>query len=147
MNKSLKQILQNITPDGPVCLDLMANYANNCAKAIKSPVTILLWGALGAGKTTFVQHFIRTLIPGAEVTSPTFNLIHLYDEAKPPLLHADLYRLESVVQIEETGFYDLLVNHIALVEWPERLGGKFPKNAVHLHIDILSDTVRKVRVA
>lgn len=38
-------------------------------------------------------------------------------ETKPPVLHADLYRLNSADGI---GLEDYLDDHVALIEWPER---------------------------
>lgn len=54
---------------------------------IKVPALIILEGDLGAGKTTFVQHFIGE----DQVLSPTYSIL---SECKT-VLHADFYRLEK----------------------------------------------------
>lgn len=56
--------------------------------------TILLFGDLGAGKTTFVRGFVSAFEDAkyAEVSSPTFTLVNQYP-TKPPVFHADIYRL------------------------------------------------------
>jgi len=84
--------------------------------------TLLLQGELGAGKTTFVQGLAQGLgIPDA-ITSPTFNLIHEYDQGSLPLIHIDLYRLmpEEVpaLGLEE---YWQRQDAVVAIEWPQRL--------------------------
>lgn len=80
---------------------------------------VLLEGDLGAGKTTLVRGALRSLGYQGEVRSPTFNL--LQDLATdPPVLHADLYRVESAVGL---GLEEYLDTHLCFIEWPDRLKG------------------------
>lgn len=61
----------------------------------KAPSMIILEGALGAGKTTFVQLFAGD----KETLSPTYSIL---SESKN-ILHADFYRLEKneeILQLE-----------------------------------------------
>src|SRR5258708_4332120 len=60
------------------------------------PLTILLKGELGAGKTTFLQGFAARLGVQDTLTSPTFALEQTYKTSSGVnLLHLDLYRLSS----------------------------------------------------
>lgn len=77
---------------------------------------VLLRGPLGAGKTTFVRGFLRAIGHEGEVRSPTFSLVHLYNTT-PPVLHADLYRVESVLGL---GLEDELEDRVSFIEWPDR---------------------------
>ncbi|MBX3117975.1 MAG: tRNA (adenosine(37)-N6)-threonylcarbamoyltransferase complex ATPase subunit type 1 TsaE [Fimbriimonadaceae bacterium] len=81
-------------------------------------VTVLLSGELGAGKTTFVRGVLEALDYTEPVRSPTFDLIQAF-ETDPPVMHADLYRVESAKGI---GLEDYLESHLCFVEWPDRLG-------------------------
>lgn len=80
---------------------------------------VVLAGPLGAGKTFLVRSVCRSLgWPEHErVTSPTFTLVQEYPTS-PPLVHADLYRLNG-----EPGALDLGIDErrsegaVALVEW------------------------------
>jgi tRNA threonylcarbamoyladenosine biosynthesis protein TsaE len=80
---------------------------------------LLLAGPLGAGKTTLARAMVRALGWTGPVRSPTYNLIHTYPTA-PPIMHADLYRVEGV---EGLGIEEYLDSHVCLIEWPERLKG------------------------
>ncbi len=84
---------------------------------------VLLYGDLGAGKTTLVQGICRGLglSPELPVRSPTFTLINEH-EANHPIYHIDLYRLESMADIENLGLEEYLFGDgITLIEWAEKL--------------------------
>lgn len=81
---------------------------------------ILLQGNLGAGKTEITKSFVSQKSPDYQVDSPTFSLVNTYQLHKTTIHHFDLYRLESVEEIEDIGFWDYLDgNSIVVIEWPE----------------------------
>lgn len=80
---------------------------------------VLLEGPLGAGKTTFVRGILESLGYLKSVRSPTFNLIQTFD-THPPIMHADLYRLEGA---EGIGLEDYFETHLCLIEWGEKAEG------------------------
>jgi tRNA threonylcarbamoyladenosine biosynthesis protein TsaE len=90
--------------------------ASLAALARKGDVVILA-GTLGAGKTTFAQGFARGLGVEGPVTSPTFTLLRQYPCALGQLLHADVYRLDHLVEVADLGLGELVEDGIALVEW------------------------------
>jgi tRNA threonylcarbamoyl adenosine modification protein YjeE len=69
-----------------------------------------------------VRGFLRALGVIEPVRSPTFGLIQTFD-TEPPVMHADLYRLESWAGI---GLEEYLEDFVCLIEWPDRARGLIP---------------------
>ncbi len=90
----------------------------------RSGDVVVLTGDLGAGKTQFSKGFAAGLGVDDEVTSPTFTIMVEYVGDELPLLHFDLYRLESVEALEDIDYFGMLESGaVCLVEW----GDKFPE--------------------
>jgi hypothetical protein len=108
---------------------------------------IRLDGDLGAGKTTFARAFIRALAKDAslEVPSPTYTLVQRYDEADPPVMHADLYRLSDPSEIVELGLDDEDDPAIRLIEWPGQAGAGAFADALILYFAMEGDRARALR--
>ncbi|MCK6536961.1 MAG: tRNA (adenosine(37)-N6)-threonylcarbamoyltransferase complex ATPase subunit type 1 TsaE [Polyangiaceae bacterium] len=82
---------------------------------------LVLSGELGAGKTFFVRALCRALglPPKVAVTSPTFALI-VEHETRPPMAHADVYRLASAREVQALGLdHQRDEGRLVVVEWGE----------------------------
>lgn len=109
---------------------------------------LLLEGDIGAGKTHFARHLIRSLMDRPEdVPSPTYTLVQVYDTRLGEIWHADLYRLTSLDEIEELGLAEAFASAITLVEWPDRLGPTAPAGALRLvfETDAEDENARLIR--
>lgn len=101
------------------------------ARALAPGDTVLLAGPLGAGKSALAQAVIQALLgePEAEIPSPSYTLVNVYETPRGPVWHADLYRLGGAAdELEELGLAEAMAAGAALVlvEWPERLAGALP---------------------
>lgn len=104
---------------------------------------VLLSGALGSGKTTFVKGLAKALGIMELIKSPTYTYVNTYKlKAKSYnlLLHFDLYRLpessEHPEQVKASvGLEEALENpeNLVVIEWPERL--PLPNEALHLRFE------------
>jgi tRNA threonylcarbamoyladenosine biosynthesis protein TsaE len=106
-----------------------AGLAKALAARAAARDVIALWGDLGLGKTTFARAFIQNRPGGeavAEVPSPTFNLVQVYELPEAPVWHFDLYRLTDPEDAWELGIEEAFSTAITLIEWPDRLGGLLP---------------------
>lgn len=86
---------------------------------------IYLEGNLGAGKTTFSRYFIQAFGVKGAIKSPTYTLIEPYELADRTILHADLYRLASPIELFDLGLLE--ESGIWLIEWPEKGAGVLPE--------------------
>ncbi|MDP9068576.1 MAG: tRNA (adenosine(37)-N6)-threonylcarbamoyltransferase complex ATPase subunit type 1 TsaE [Actinomycetota bacterium] len=95
---------------------------------------ISLSGDLGAGKTAFVQGVAIALGVQRGVTSPTFTIVHEY-QARYPIIHLDVYRLNSFQEVIDLGFEEYLdPEAIVLIEWGEAIAPMLPRR--HLEVDL-----------
>ncbi len=119
------------------------------ARALRPGDAVLLDGPLGAGKSALARAMLRALAGDAalEVPSPTFTLVQTYDMPGGMVAHHfDLYRLDGPAALHELGWEEAL-SGIALVEWPDRLGGLVPPGALRVRLDHAGGDARRVSLS
>jgi len=113
----------------------IAREVARCIEDGMLPPWVFLIGDIGSGKTTFVRGMLSLWGLEESVSSPTFSLIHRYEHPIHTIYHVDLYRLRSLEEVEEIGFYDLFQkDHIVLVEWPEMVENVFEPVHTRIHL-------------
>ena len=128
---------------------------------------IELHGDLGAGKTTFVRHLLKSLGVQGRIKSPTYAVVESYqlprsdlpDSHNPgqennasqnalrdlSIWHFDFYRFNDPNEWEEAGFRDLFASPgLKLVEWPEKAKGHLPQPDLVIAIDMLANESRSI---
>lgn len=93
------------------------------AKNLIAGDIICLVGNLGTGKTVLTKGIAQGLgINKNEIVSPTFVLIHEYNNARLPFYHFDLYRLKLPKDILDLGYQEYFYSQgITVIEWADRL--------------------------
>ena len=97
--------------------------------------TVLLRGELGAGKSALARAVIGAALgePDAEIPSPSYTLVNIYQTARGTIWHTDLYRLSGEAEeLEELGLGEAMGTELVLVEWPERLGTALPQRRLDI---------------
>ena len=108
---------------------------------------LLLVGDLGAGKTTLTQGILWGLGGTEYARSPTFVLVNEYP-ARLTMYHMDLYRLNSIEEIEDLGLDEYLYgNDLCVVEWADKAPGDFPVNHAVVQLEVIDDQTRRVTVS
>ncbi|MBW2569394.1 MAG: tRNA (adenosine(37)-N6)-threonylcarbamoyltransferase complex ATPase subunit type 1 TsaE, partial [Deltaproteobacteria bacterium] len=105
---------------------------------LEAGTVVALTGDLGSGKTVFVQGLARGLdVPNDYyITSPTYTLVNEYP-GRYTLFHADLYRIESPVDLEDIGIDEMIDgNGVVAVEWANKLQKNLHLEYISLHFEI-----------
>ena len=118
--------------------------AKKLAEKINNPLTILLYGELAAGKTTFTQGLALGLEINKTISSPTFTIMKMY-EGRLPLCHIDAYRLEGVNQ--DLGFEEYLDDDsVCVIEWPMYIESILPKQYLKIELFVMDEGCRSIKV-
>jgi len=104
------------------------NFGKLFSKILKAEDVVVLEGALGGGKTTFIKGVLAGLGYKKRVLSPSFTLLRQYDLNKLSIYHLDLYRLE-LSDMFDLGIDDFLYfeRTITLIEWGNKIKERLDK--------------------
>ena len=121
--------------------------ANRILKKIQIGHIIFLYGEMGVGKTTFIKYLINGLqnenkLELSEVTSPTFNLLNEYQINEVKINHYDLFRLKSLIELDNLDLFSDIQNAITVIEWPQIIEKK-PQNLIELTFEYKDDHKRR----
>ena len=107
---------------------------------------ILLFGDLGAGKTTFVRKYCNFLGIKDVVSSPSFLILNTYESKNVVINHLDLYRVKNEEELDTIGLFDILENNsnLIFIEWPDNylnLLKKYQKKILCIYFKFIEDNI------
>jgi tRNA threonylcarbamoyladenosine biosynthesis protein TsaE len=129
-------------------LDAISTTAVDFLNILDKNKVIAFHGEMGAGKTTFVHAVCNAMGVKDTVGSPTFSIINEYRTADEKIIyHMDLYRLKDEEEAIAAGVEDALYSgNICFVEWPEKIPGILPENALHCYLQTVGNNERKLKI-
>ena len=120
-------------------------FGGALAATLRHGDVIALTGDLGAGKTHLVKGLAHGLGVVAEITSPTFTLIHEHTHGKIPLYHIDLYRLDSPDEALKIGLDEYLDGDgVTVIEWADKFPVLIPSGAQWISLHQLDEDSREI---
>jgi tRNA threonylcarbamoyladenosine biosynthesis protein TsaE len=132
-----KEVTTNQYPK--ICNDLKPMLKNNNI--------VLLKGDLGAGKTTFAKCLCESFgVDANKVTSPTFNIEHIYD-GEIPIYHYDLYRIKHEAELMQLDLAHAIESGLVIIEWPQIIEDALREKAILIDIIINNNNTRNINVS
>lgn len=110
------------------------SIAEKLGKAVRPGTVVAFFGGLGMGKTAFTRGLARGMGITADISSPTFAIVNDYG-GNPPLVHFDMYKVDSWDDLYSSGFFDYLdMGAVLAVEWSENIENALPEDTVRVTI-------------
>ena len=132
-----------------VTLEELKKIAYNLGKVMKGGEVVALIGDLGAGKTTFVKEFAKSLNILENIKSPTFNYVLEYTSGRVPLYHFDVYRLDNSYEVYDTGYEEYINGDgVVIVEWANIIEEELPKNYIRVELKYcIDENLREIEIS
>ncbi len=131
------------------------NYSLESLNEIASKVIIeaknkilLFYGEMGVGKTTLIKAICKVLKVQDSISSPTFSLVNEYQTINnEKVYHFDFYRISNEEEALDMGIEEYFYNNDwCLIEWPENIKNLLPLDVVEIHLSILDDNKRNIKI-
>jgi tRNA threonylcarbamoyladenosine biosynthesis protein TsaE len=108
--------------------------AGGVGELLRPGDVVSLVGGLGAGKTVFARGVARALGVTEPVVSPSFTIVREY-EGRVPLVHVDVYRIDTFQELHDLGFEEYLRDDaVTIVEWGDVIDGLLPGERLDVRI-------------
>ena len=117
------------------------------AEDVGAGSVLALTGDLGSGKTVFVKGLVVGLGSSADVTSPTFTILHEYRGGRKTVYHFDFFRLEDRQSVARLGLDDYFFGDgVSVIEWADRFPEFIPEQARWILFEIKSQNQRAITI-
>ena len=82
------------------------------------------------------------------VTSPTFTIHNVYNGEKLTLNHFDFYKVESIEEVENLGFDEIIgqKDAVCVMEWWQNVVGLVPSKRIEIQIAVTGENSRQITI-
>jgi tRNA threonylcarbamoyladenosine biosynthesis protein TsaE len=118
------------------------NLGKTFSRILSKGNIILFTGELGGGKTTFISGLAEGFGLGKNLSSPSFTILNEYRiDSSGKFIHADLYRLENIGEINGIGLDDYFYDGISIIciEWGDKIKDYIEKEYLEINLSYLMD--------
>ena len=117
-------------------LQALQDAARKLLEGFPQERVFAFYGAMGAGKTTFIKALCRELGSEDTITSPSFALINEYSTQTGEIIyHFDFYRIKKLEEAFDLGYEDYIYSgNYCFIEWPEMIDSLLPEGIVEVKI-------------
>jgi tRNA threonylcarbamoyladenosine biosynthesis protein TsaE len=125
-------------------LAALQDMAKEMLDAFPEERIFALYGAMGAGKTTFIKALCHQLGSKDNITSPSFALINEYTSQDGSIIyHFDFYRIKKIEEAYDLGYEDYIYSgNYCFIEWPEMIQDLLPRGIIEITIRETDDGAR-----
>ena len=129
-------------------LDELPQIAAELLSQYKNYKIWTFFAAMGAGKTTLIAAIGKQLNWIESVQSPTFSLIHEYNNSEGfAAYHYDFYRIKNIQEAKELGIEEQFASgSFCVLEWAENILELLPIPRINIYIEIIDKNKRKIWV-
>ena len=127
--------------------------SSEVSKIVKQGTILLLNGELGSGKTQFVRFLGNHLNVLDSISSPTFLILNIYECDKNfKIYHFDFYRVNSIEELEQVGFFEILNQRkgLIIVEWANRYKDLFlneTDRTIDIYFNFIKDNINQREIS
>jgi len=109
-------------------------FGHKLAQQLKPGDVLAFFGDLGSGKTTLIKGICKGLEVEADITSPTFTIIHEYS-GRLPVYHFDFYRITNSHEVWALGGDEYFYGEgVCLIEWADKIQDFLPESRIEIHL-------------
>lgn len=108
----------------------------------------LIFGEMGAGKTTLIKALCAGLGVKDTVNSPSFSIVNEYPLGESKVFHFDFYRIRNEQEAFDVGTEEYFYSgSYCFVEWPEKIPSLIPSSYVAIRITPGSNNERTIAIS